>query len=113
MEAALVNGYAIVDSNVGDELTISYFAVPILEDRRFKPIATPTESTKIDGCVLRYGPKVLAIKEEGDPKIEDLRVKIDENGVLQLPESLANAYDMSNDERNGKYTFVFNVTFEK
>ena len=113
VETTLVNGYAIVYGYVGDELTISYFAVPILEDRRFKAIATPTESTKIDECVLRYGPKVLAIKEEGDPKIEDLRVKIGENGILQLPKSLTNAYDMTNEERNGKYTFVFNVTFEK
>ncbi|MBQ9812800.1 MAG: glycoside hydrolase family 127 protein [Thermoguttaceae bacterium] len=112
-EATIVNGYAVIDGKVGDELTISYFAVPILEDRRFHAIPTPTESKKIDECVLRFGPKVLAIKEEGDPKIEDLRVKIDENGTILLPESLTNAYDMTNEERNGKYTFVFNVTFDK
>lgn len=113
VEAALADGYAIIDGKVGDELTVSYFGVPFIEDRRFHRIPTPVDSTKVDECVLRYGPYVLAVEESGDPKIRDLNLKLDQNGVIQIPDSLTNAYDMTHEERDGKYTFVFNISFEK
>ncbi|MBQ5366716.1 MAG: glycoside hydrolase family 127 protein [Thermoguttaceae bacterium] len=113
LEATVVNGYAVVDVNSGDELYISYAAVPFLEDRRFHKIATPSESGQVNECVLRFGPNVMASKANDGSKIEDVTLKLDGNGVLQLPDSLTCAYDMSNDERCGKHTFVFNVTVEK
>ncbi len=113
VEQVVVNGYAIVDAKVGDTLSIDYFAVPFIEDRHFNKIETPKEGGKIDECVLRFGPNVMAAKVCDGTKIEDVTLKLDENGVIQLSDALTCAYDMSNEERNGKHTFVFNLTLEK
>ncbi|MBQ9873866.1 MAG: glycoside hydrolase family 127 protein [Thermoguttaceae bacterium] len=112
VEAPTSGGYAIVDAKVGDELAISYAAVPILEDRRFRRIDPPKSGTKIDGCVLRYGPNLLAAKSNDVSKIDGLRIKLDENGVVQIPDSLVTVADMSEDDRCGAHAFVFNVSAE-
>lgn len=112
VDQTVVNNYAIIDANVGDELTISYFATPFLEDRRFNKIDISKETTVINECVLRYGPNVMALASDGT-KIEDLSLNLDENGNIQLSDALTCAYEMSDDERDGKYGFVFNVALEK
>ncbi|MBR5626932.1 MAG: hypothetical protein IKW74_04850, partial [Thermoguttaceae bacterium] len=117
-DAKLENGYWILPSvDAGTEIQITFNFVPILEDRRFRTVEAPClktgETVEVDECVLRYGPNVLVTKKETSAAIENLNLKIDDDGVIQIPDSLTSIYDMSDTDRDGEHVFVFNVRFSK
>ncbi|MDO5309647.1 MAG: glycoside hydrolase family 127 protein [Planctomycetia bacterium] len=107
------NSYAFIDVDPNQEIVVEYRAVPFLEDRRFHKLPTPKTNDVVNQCVLRYGPYVLAARENDDAKIRDLTLQIDAQGVIQLPDTLSNAYQMTDEERDAKHVFVFNVTVTK
>lgn len=113
LEAVTDNGYAVVASQSGEELTLSYEAVPFLEDRHFHKLNAPSVGDKINNCVLRFGPHITMLKASEEPSIKDLTVKLDDKGNIEIPETLITPYEATNDERNGKHAFVFNVIVEK
>jgi hypothetical protein len=55
----------------------------------------------------------LVSKKDDGSAIEPLAVKVDADGRLVLPESLTNVYEMTDAERDGSHTFVFNVELSK
>jgi hypothetical protein len=90
---------------------------PILEDRRFNRVAIPTleagKTATLPETVLRFGPNVLVSKKDDGSAIEPLAVKVDADGRLVLPETLTSVYEMTDAERDGSHTFVFNVELSK
>ena len=113
VEAKLVGSYYVVDVKVGDALELEYRAVPFIEDRRFHKIDLAPNVEKIEQCVLRYGPNVLVSISKDAPKIDDITLVLDENNVVQLPESSTCPYEMSEDERCEKSVFVFNASLKR
>ena len=105
------DGRIYIDANSGREYEISYLGVPYLEDRRFHKRTQPNVNEPLAGCVLRYGPNVMAARENDATKIPDLNLSLDKNGAITLNESLlTSASQMTDEERDGKHVFVFNVT---
>ena len=62
---------------------------------------------------MRYGPNVLAAKGNEADKIQDIELKLDDAGAIIVDDStLTCPYAMTDEERNGKHVFVFNVAIE-
>lgn len=101
----------------GVENAFQFDVSPIIEDRRFNQIDVKApavgETVELKEVVLRLGPNVLVSKNDDGSKIEDLTLEIDENGKIAVPETLSSVYDMTDAERDGKHTFVFNVTLKR
>ncbi|MDO4587192.1 MAG: glycoside hydrolase family 127 protein [Planctomycetia bacterium] len=114
-------GYFVLsDLESGSELTIEYVAFPILEDRRFhriETIASEKKPIELSEVVLRYGPDIYISKNNDGSKIEDLELEssLDSNGNrrFSIPDSLSCISKMSDEERDGKHSFVFNVRCSK
>ena len=100
--------YALVDVKDGQEFIVSYGGAPYAENRRFGKV-------KLDDAqlVLRYGPNVLAGKEDSGDKIPDVELKVNEHGSYEIPDFLTYAFEMTNEERDGAHPFVFNVKLVK
>jgi len=114
LQATLKDGYAVVEIQVGDALVVSYSAAPYFETRRFQKIdADANQNAPLQESVLRFGPNVWVMKGFDGEKVNELKLKTDSKGVVQMPEEATCPYYMSDEERNGKYSFVFNVVFEK
>lgn len=118
ISVAVANGRCVLaDVDAGAEFEIRFAAEPILEDRRFNRVAVPTleagQTATLPETVLRLGPNVLVSKKNDGSAIEPLAVKVDANGKLVLPESLTSVYEMTDAERDGAHSFVFNVELAK
>ena len=99
------------DAVCGEEYEIDYLAAPYLEDRRFNRRELPKTGEVAKGCALRYGPNVLVAKENDASAIPNVSLRLDESGVIQLdPSILSCPMELSEDERDRKHAFVFNVT---
>lgn len=115
------NGYFILKDLIsGTELTLDFEAAVILEDRRFHRIETiASEKTpfELSEVVLRYGPDIYVAKNSGGSKIEDIELNstTDQNGTrrILIPDSLSCISKMSDEERDGEHSFVFNVRCSK
>ena len=119
ISVAVANGRCVLaDVDAGAEFEIRFAAEPILEDRRFNRVAVPTleagKTATLPETVLRLGPNVLVSKKNDGSAIEPLAVKVDANGKLALPEeTLTSVYEMTDAERDGAHSFVFNVELAK
>ncbi len=114
----IANGRCVlVDAVAGASFDVHFVAKPILEDRRFNRVAVPTleagKTATLLETVLRLGPNVLVSKKNDGSAIEPLAVKVDADGALVLPETLTSVYEMTDAERDGAHTFVFNVELSK
>lgn len=96
---------AFVEVKSGDELILSFNGKLYAEDRRFNK----TEIADGKQLVLRYGPNVLAGKDDSGDKIPELTLKANGDGSFDAPDSLTDAFDMTDEERDGAHPFVFNV----
>ena len=106
------NAYLLFSAQAGQSYKLAYKARPYAEDRRFHKL----DLSQIESgtqCVLRYGPYVLATKDDCGESLPNISLKLDDNGSYAIPDGLTNAYEMTNEERDGAHTFVFNVTVEK
>ena len=108
VKTTLEGRYALVDAQDGQEFVVSYKGAPYAENRRFGKV-------KLDDAqlVLRYGPNVLAGKEDSGDKIPDVELKANGDGSYEIPDFLTNAFDMTDEERDGAHPFVFNVKLVK
>ena len=107
-----VNAYLLFNALAGQSYKLAYKARPYAEDRRFHKL----DLSQIESgtqCVLRYGPHVLATKDDCGESLPNISLKLNDNGSFSIPETLTNAYEMTNEERDGAHSFVFNVTVEK
>lgn len=88
-----------------------------MEDRRFHRVELPAlkagQTETLPETVLRLGPNVLVSKKNDGSAIEPLAVKIDADGAIVLPETLTSVYEMTDAERDGAHSFVFNVELSK
>ena len=114
----IVNGRCVMTGvTAGYSFEVAFVMKPILEDRRFNRVAVPTleagKTATLPETVLRLGPNVLVSKKNDGSAIEPLAVKVDADGRLVLPESLTSVYEMTDAERDGSHTFVFNVELSK
>lgn len=114
----IANGRCVMTGvTAGHSFEVAFVMKPILEDRRFNRVAVPTleagKTATLPETVLRLGPNVLVSKKDDGSAIEPLAVKIDADGALVLPESLTSVYEMTDAERDGAHTFVFNVELSK
>lgn len=112
LQATVKDGYAVVEIQVGDAVVVSYSATPYLEDRRFQKLGVLGGAPKQEG-VLRFGPHVWVMKGFDGEKINDLKLKWDSERGVKIPEEATCPFYMSDEERNGKYSFVFNFILEK
>lgn len=109
-----IDGRIQIDAYVDQEYEISYIGTPYFEDRRFHKRAQPELNEATQDCVLRYGPNVMATKGNDADKIPDVSLSLDSEGVISLDENLLTSpCQMTDEERNGKHAFVFNVTLVK
>ena len=119
VSVAVANGRCVLaDVEAGAEFEIRFVAKPILEDRRFNRVAVPTleagKTATLAETVLRWGPNVLVSKKNDGSAIEPLAVKVSADGQIVLPEeTLTSVYEMTDAERDGAHTFVFNVELSK
>lgn len=114
----LANGRRVLTGvEAGAEIQIVFNAKPILEDRRFHRVELPAleagQTETLPETVLRLGPNVLVSKKNDGSAIEPLAVKIDADGAIVLPETLTSVYEMTDAERDGAHSFVFNVELSK
>ena len=100
--------YALIDATAGQEFVLSFNGGFFAEDRRFH------KTTFANGkqLVLRYGPNVLAGKDDCGDKIPELELKANADGSFDVPASLTDACDMTSEEREAVHPFVFNVKLQ-
>ncbi|MGI6401053.1 MAG: beta-L-arabinofuranosidase domain-containing protein [Thermoguttaceae bacterium] len=108
VQTTLDGRYALLEAIADQEFIISFNGRPYAEDRRFHKVALG------DGqLVLRYGPSVLVGKDDAEDKIPELVLKANEDGSFEVPDSLTNAYEMTDEERDGAHPFIFNVKLDE
>ena len=96
----------------GTVLQIDYHARPLLEDRRFHKLAVPAQlPAKIGQGVLRFGPHILHAVDGDASVIRPLALTAD-GGVIQIPEGLISVEAMSDQQRDGKHGFVFDLEIQ-
>jgi DUF1680 family protein len=109
------NGYVRTPALAsGAELEIAYHAQPRLENRRCARLETPAAPARLENVVLRQGPYILVNTGSGD--IQELTLKVDAQGKIQLPGSEAPVRlvawpELQNPE--APHAFVFHVRLEK